>query len=89
MSKLFVWRIEGQKGGQQEPLLVGEIDTSPIRFRYSPDYLADPAACAISLSLPLQENAFDEATLPPLLQRTAPRERNTDGYRERASHYAG
>ena len=72
MSKLFVWRIEGQKGGQQEPLLVGEIDTSPIRFHYSPDYLADPAACAISLSLPLQESAFDEATLSPYFNGLLP-----------------
>jgi serine/threonine-protein kinase HipA len=59
MMTLSVW-IE-----RNETMIpVGSIsgnDSSDSQFQYSPDYLKDPAASAISISLPLKEQSYSPA----------------------------
>src|SRR3954466_8435639 len=47
-------------------------DDGALHFHYSVDYLVDPACVPISLSLPLQEAAFDDVTARAFFRNLLP-----------------
>ena len=67
MKELFVWRV-----GTRDAQLVGRITASPIRFAYEPEYLESPNAHALSFSLPLQPESYDENAMSPYFNGLLP-----------------
>lgn len=67
MKELTVWRI-----GSDKPIVVGTVSSQPITFTYDRDYLENPSARAISLSLPLRVEPYDEKSLMPYFDGLLP-----------------
>lgn len=67
MKELFVWRVDSLNAR-----LLGNIYSSPVRFQYDSDYLASPDACALSFSLPLREEPYDEEAMRPYFDGLLP-----------------